>query len=410
VSILGNRTILVAAAFYPERRTRMFLLETTTWVAVGAAIGSAAIAFALYLVALVLLVRSRRRRTADADVERLLRNSDDRFEQMLETLSRELQRAREDLRRSHRLSGLTSTIDLDVLGERILDAALEIPDVDAATVAIPRPEEEPLVATAGMTREEANRQALPPTPEADARAVTIAYRYPESGEAEKDRICGGLAVPLAGGEGPVGTLAVFWRGGEREPREPELAALEELAAAAGPAVENAVRYRDASRLADLDALTGLHNRRYFHDALAREYGRAARYDRELALLVLDVDDFKATNDRIGHLAADTVLAQLAERVRSAVRSSDIPCRVGGDEFAVILPESGLVEAEGLYRRLELAVGGAPTGSVDRLHVSAGVAELRPGDTPVTFFERADEALYQAKERGKRQAVAASTEP
>jgi GGDEF domain-containing protein len=92
--------------------------------------------------------------------------------------------------------------------------------------------------------------------------------------------------------------------------------------------------------------------------------------------------------------------RLAERVRSFVRTSDVACRVGGDEFAVILPESGLVEAEGLYRRLQFAIGNSGTGPVDRLHISAGVAELRPGDGPVTFFERADEALYRAKESGK----------
>ena len=386
----------------------MILLDMTTWVAVGAAIGSAAIALALSLALLVLILRTRRQRKPDADVARILRDSDERFEQMLENLSRELERARADVQRSYRLSGLSSTIDLDVLAQRILESALELPGVDAATLAIPRPEEEPLLATAGMSREEAVRQALPPNPEASTRAVAIAYRYSEDTESDDTRICGGLAVPLAGGDEQVGTLAVFWRGQERKPAEQELASLEELAAGAGPAVENAIRYRDASRLADLDALTGLHNRRYFHDALARECARAARYDRELALLLFDVDDFKAINDRIGHLAADTVLAQLAERVRSVVRTSDVPCRVGGDEFAVILPESGLADAEQLYRRLQFAVGNAATGPVDSLHISAGVAELRPDDDPVTFFERADEALYRAKESGKGQAIAANT--
>jgi diguanylate cyclase (GGDEF)-like protein len=381
----------------------MPLLDTTTWVAVGAAIGSAVFALAL----VVVFLRSRTRRRPNGDVERMLRESDERFQQMLDCLSNELERVREDLRRSHRLTGLASTIDLEVLGERILVAALELPGVDAATLAVPRLGEEPLLATAGMSREEAERQALPPSTEASARAVAVAYRYGESDPPDETRIGGGLAVPLAGDDAPVGTLAVFWRGREREPSEQELASLEELAAGAGPAVENAIRYGDASRLADLDALTDLHNRRYFHDTLARECARAARYDRELALLLFDVDDFKAINDRIGHLAADTVLAQLAERVRSVVRSSDVPCRVGGDEFAVILPESGLADAEQLYRRLQFAVESAATSPVDRLHISAGVAELRAGEDPVAFFERADEALYRAKESGKGQSIAAT---
>lgn len=384
----------------------MLIFDTTTWVAVGAAIGSTAIALTLAVIGFVVLMRSRRSREPEVDVARLLRDSDERFEQMLEDLSRELDRARTDLQRSHQLSALASTIDLDVLGERVLEVALELPGVDAAAVSVRLPDEEPLVATAGMTRDEAQRQVLPPAPEAGTRAVAVTYRYAEGVAEDATRICGGLAVPLSGAEETVGTLAVFWRGRPRELSDAELASLEELASGAGPAVENAIRYRDASRLADLDALTGLHNRRFFHDTLARECARAARYDRELSLLVFDVDDFKAINDRIGHLAADSVLAQLSERVRSVVRTSDIPCRVGGDEFAVILPESALVDAEGLFRRLQFAVGSAATGPVDRLHISAGVAELRPGDTPVSFFERADEALFRAKQGGKGRAVAA----
>src|SRR5205085_514059 len=96
-----------------------------------------------------------------------------------------------------------------------------------------------------------------------------------------------------------------------------------------PALDNAKRFREARQLADLDDLTGLHNRRYFHETLAREVARAQRYDRELALIVFDLDDFKAVNDRIGHLAGDSVLADAAARVRDVVRSADIACRVAG---------------------------------------------------------------------------------
>src|SRR5439155_13434760 len=123
-----------------------------------------------------------------------------------------------------------------------------------------------------------------------------------------------------------------------------------------PAIDNARRFREARQLADLDALTNLHNRRYFHETLARECARAHRYDRRLALVVFDIDDFKAINDRIGHLAADAVLAAVAERLQSVVRSADVACRVGGDEFAVILPESALADAEQLYRRAGFGVG------------------------------------------------------
>jgi diguanylate cyclase (GGDEF)-like protein len=181
--------------------------------------------------------------------------------------------------------------------------------------------------------------------------------------------------------------------------------LEELAMRAGPAIENAKRFREARQLADLDALTGLHNRRFFHETMAREVARAQRYDRRLALIVLDLDDFKAINDRIGHLAGDAVISESAERVRDVVRSADIACRVGGDEFAVIMPESTLADADQLYRRLQSAVSARPIGPAGRLSFSAGVAEVTPQDDPTIFFERADEALYRAKERGKAQVVA-----
>src|SRR5213079_2286603 len=128
-----------------------------------------------------------------------------------------------------------------------------------------------------------------------------------------------------------------------------------------------------------------------HDTLSRECARAHRYNRKLALIVFDIDDFKIVNDRVGHLAGDAVLAEAAERVREVVRTADIPCRVGGDEFAVVMPESGLQQAEQLF---------------GRLHISAGVAELKSDDDSITFFERADEALYRAKDAGKGQSMTA----
>jgi diguanylate cyclase (GGDEF)-like protein len=99
-----------------------------------------------------------------------------------------------------------------------------------------------------------------------------------------------------------------------------------------------------------------------------------------------------------------VLAEAADRVRDVVRSADVACRIGGDEFAVILPESALKDADQLYRRLEQAVSARPVGQAGRLHLSAGVTQLRPDDDVTSFFERADEALYQAKAAGKATVV------
>ena len=154
--------------------------------------------------------------------------------------------------------------------------------------------------------------------------------------------------------------------------------LEELALRAGPAIENARRFQEARQLADIDALTGLHNYRFFHETLAREVARAHRYDRRLALVVFDVDDFKAVNDRVGHLAGDAVLAAAAQRVLSAVRGADIACRVGGDEFAVILPESTRGDAEALYERLESAMTKHPAA-----RSSSGSPPASPSSGPTT---------------------------
>jgi diguanylate cyclase (GGDEF)-like protein len=117
--------------------------------------------------------------------------------------------------------------------------------------------------------------------------------------------------------------------------------------------------------------------------------------------VLDLDDFKRVNDRLGHLAGDEVLAEVANRMRTCIRSTDVGCRVGGDEFAVILPESNRGDADHLAARIERAVGSEPIAKAGTLKVSAGVAELSPDDTPNDLFERADEDLYRAKAAAKR---------
>jgi diguanylate cyclase (GGDEF)-like protein len=290
---------------------------------------------------------------------------------------------------------------------RTLEAARAIDGADAALVSIQESGNEPVVATAGLSAEDAKRQVVsgPPTGH-EARAVSIAYQYPPSLEAE-DLVHSGLAVPVPGEAGPTGFIAIYSRSRSHRFEEAAIRELEELSQRAGPAIENARRFREARQLADLDALTGLHNRRYFHETLAREVARAHRYDRQLALIVLDIDDFKAINDRIGHLAGDGVLAETADRVREAVRSADVACRVGGDEFAVILPESTTDDADQLYHRLRGAISSRPVAHAGRLFVSAGIAELVAGDDPTAFFERADEALYRAKELGKGQVVEAS---
>jgi len=288
---------------------------------------------------------------------------------------RELERGLERPRRDP--PELAGSLDLDDVMARVLDEALALKGVDAAVLSLEGDEKGGLIKSAGMSQQEADRQA--------ARGSK-------------------LTVPLAGELGPLGSLTVISGTGLDLHRALD-SDVDEIVRRGVPALDNAFRYREARRLADTDALTGLRNRRFFHETLQRECTRAHRYGRSLALLVLDVDDFKAINERVGHLTGDGVLAETASRLRAALRASDVACRVGGDEFAIVLPEAGAHQAGQLYDRIEGAVSRAPIGTIERLTVSGGVAQLADGEDAAAFFERADDALYRAKQRGKAQLFA-----
>lgn len=382
-----------------ERRSHLPpLADTATWIALGFAVGAAVLALAASLL-LVVLMRRRGRAGLAAAPE--------------DEPARALERARAERERSRALAELASTLDLDAVLERTLAAAARVGGVDAAMIVIHEEGEEPIVATIGMTADEASRQAVSRPPSGGARAVRISYRYGPEDEAPREPgealIRGGVAVRLEDEKvGPLGTLAVFWRRTDLLPGEDEVVRLEELAERCAPAVRNAQAFREARQLADVDALTGLHNRRCFHETLRRECARAHRYERRLALLVLDIDDFKEWNDRLGHLAGDSVLAAVAGRLRGAVRQADVACRIGGDELAVILPEAGERDAEQLYRRIQFAVGSGSAGPAERVRLSAGIAALRHEDDSISLFERADEALYRAKQGGKGRVLTAGS--
>ncbi len=139
--------------------------------------------------------------------------------------------------------------------------------------------------------------------------------------------------------------------------------------------------------------------------LAHEVDRSQRYERALALIMFDLEDFKVINDRLGHRTGDAVLIQFGERLRAVVRPSDIACRLGGDEFGVILPESTVADAEILCERLRNHLTMHLIPEAGQLQISAGIAELlRPQDDAVTLFWRADQG---ASSRQKRATVGRS---
>jgi diguanylate cyclase (GGDEF)-like protein len=380
-----------------------------TTILIGICAGLGALALLLFG---LLFARGRRSSSADERVAEVVASLNSRMDELGRELQGALERAEEEGRRSRIFGQLAGSIDLDEVLSRTLEAAGALPGANAALVLLPDPAGgKPVVATLGLSVEEAERHAVTGPPDGRlARSITMSYTYPQSDRegGENAVIHAGLAVPMPGDGGSMGYLTIFTREKGRTFGEDDVRELEALATHAGPAIENARRFREARQLADLDALTGLHNRRFFHETLAREVARAHRYDRKLALIVFDLDDFKEINDKIGHLAGDSVLAEAAGRMRSVVRSADIACRVGGDEFAVVLPESSLDDADQLYRRIQNAVSARPIGQVGKVFLSAGVAELRPEDDAITFFERADHALYRAKDAGKGRVVAANT--
>ncbi len=375
-------------------------------------IALAAVGAALATLVITLLFQWIVRRSPQSDerLTQVVRELEMRMDEMVRELTGALEQSQLEGKRTRMLGELAGSIDLDEVLTRVLEAAGAIDGVDAALVTLsPQPGGQPIVATLGLSAEEAERQAVSGPPDGrEARTISISYEYgAEESGAEGEAIRAGVAVPLPGETTPLGLLTIFTRSPGHTFSQEDVQELEELATRAGPAIENARRFREARQLADLDALTGLHNRRFFHETLAREVARAHRYDRNLALIIFDLDDFKAINDRIGHLSGDGVLAEAAERIQEAVRSADIACRVGGDEFAVILPESKLADADQLYARLQKAVSSRPVGQAGPLTISAGVAELQAEDDAIAFFQRADHALYGAKEAGKGQVVAAS---
>jgi diguanylate cyclase (GGDEF)-like protein len=163
------------------------------------------------------------------------------------------------------------------------------------------------------------------------------------------------------------------------------------------------------RSAITDSLTGLHNRRYFDSALDIETRRSLRYGLSLSLLLLDLDLFKPINDLHGHRFGDLVLAKVGDLLQQAVRDSDVACRFGGEEFAVILPESGRLGAfslaERVRRRVQRAFDEPFEGQPLELSVSGGVATFPvDGDDAESLVERADRAMYLAKKSGRNRIV------
>ncbi|MGA8013523.1 MAG: GGDEF domain-containing protein [Candidatus Acidiferrales bacterium] len=163
------------------------------------------------------------------------------------------------------------------------------------------------------------------------------------------------------------------------------------------------------KLAALDQLTGLYNRRSGEQRLAEEISRAVRHERPLTILLMDLDGLKQINDKLGHAAGDLVLKGFSDRLRKAIRGSDLAVRLGGDEFMVLLPECRADEVKHVLNRLDgLEVEYESTRVPCRF--SRGWTDYKPGESAEELLRRGDEALYADKRAGKKPAESSQLKP
>jgi len=238
----------------------------------------------------------------------------------------------------------------------------------------------------------------PPPPEALAAIVTLVgdYAWTDSGE--------GFLLRIHRGNETLGVILVesFAFPGHREDY------LNLGIALVGVLSLGLINARVHERLevaATTDELTGIANRRVVMERLAVEFSRSARSHESMALLMIDIDHFKAFNDQFGHAVGDQVLKMVARCLQESVRPYDLVGRIGGEEFLVIAPGLELLEAEQMAERLRRSVGGVPllsvAGTPTTVTLSVGVA-VSGDHTQVAdqLLAHADEALYQAKRRGR----------
>jgi diguanylate cyclase (GGDEF)-like protein len=153
------------------------------------------------------------------------------------------------------------------------------------------------------------------------------------------------------------------------------------------------------KLAALDQLTGLYNRRSGEQRLTEEIGRSLRYGRPLTLLMIDLDNLKEINDKLGHAGGDLVLKSFADRLQRAIRGSDLAVRLGGDEFMVLLPECRADEVRHVLMRVD-GLSVSYEGRNVPCRFSRGWVDYRPGETLQELMKRGDDALYANKRAGK----------
>lgn len=224
-----------------------------------------------------------------------------------------------------------------------------------------------------------------------------------------------ISVPLKSGNYIVGILNLADKvDGSSFDDLNDLPVVDQIAQVMAMAIRNCKLFKEVQNQARTDGMTRLANYRAFHESMRAEIHRALRYARPLGLIMMDVDRFKEINDKSGHQAGDYVLMELCGVIRNALRREDLPARYGGDEIAIILPETSANGMLVVAQRLLTLVRGhtfAFEGKTLPVTVSLGVANYQPQQSISDFVAAADEALYRAKQGGRnRFEVAPAPEP
>jgi diguanylate cyclase (GGDEF)-like protein len=226
-------------------------------------------------------------------------------------------------------------------------------------------------------------------------------------------------IPLQHRRKLIGSINFGSDDASRFTREHASDFLAHLGTIASYCIENVVNRSRLMRSGFTDVLTGWHNRRYLQLRINEELARAQRDSAKLVCLMLDIDHFKRVNDSWGHAAGDAVLRELAQRIESQVRASDVAARYGGEEFVVILPDTDIADGTRLAERIRKAISATPIRLPNEEEImitaSIGISGIRPprdakdlktlGDS---LLARADVALYSAKSGGRNCVVAEQT--
>ena len=209
-----------------------------------------------------------------------------------------------------------------------------------------------------------------------------------------------MAIPLLSFGQRLGILVLD--NGTSPFRAEDVQALESVADICAVAIQSAHSFERAREMADIDGLTGVFNRRHLEKRLPAELERLARYEHEMAILMIDIDHFKRINDEFGHLLGDEVLRQASKLMQQKLRKADVVCRFGGEEFAVMLPETSSENALGVAEKLRREIADFNFPGIPRsVTISIGVAEFpHHGKSRDDLIRAADAALYAAKQAGR----------